>query len=150
MEKTSEFLQRLCRFNSEVRQVIGFTAVSSSAIRERLAAAEDAERDLRGASEWREEAERNLRVSGGLAETARNVWQEAVIEERIARANAETQVWAMIALSGEAKRLQSCWNQSVPANPERQTSTRPTLVGRFFSITRVQDDTYRFFTISHG
>ncbi|MBC8136920.1 MAG: hypothetical protein H8F28_13640 [Fibrella sp.] len=150
MEKTPEFLRRLCRFNDEVRQVIARTAAPSPATRERFAACEDAERDLRGASERREEAERALRVAERLAEAARSAWQEAEIDQRIARANAEAQVWAFIAQSEETTRMQLLWNDPAAAKPTWQApATRPALTNQFFSIARVHDNTYRFFTIAH-
>lgn len=148
MENTSHFLRRLCRFNDEVRSIMGRATAPSAAIQERFAACEEAERDLRVASERRDEAERNLRSAERLAEQARTEWREAEIDERIARAAAETQVWALIAQSGETTRFQWLWD--VPAASARPASPAPSPINRFFSIARVHDDTYRFFTISNG
>ncbi len=151
MEQAPEFLRRLCRFNDEVRQVIARTGTPSPTIRERFTACEEAERDLRSAAVRRDTAERNLRAAERLVEVARNEWREAELDERIARADAEAQVWALIAQSGETTRLQRLWDEPVSAKPTYQAPvTRPALMANpFFSVARVHDNTYRFFTISH-
>lgn len=150
MEKTPEFLRRLCRFNDEVRQRTGSTTILTQATQERFNACEDAARDLNSAAIRKSNAERNLRDAEHLLETARNNWREAELDERIARANAEAQVWALIAQSEETN-LQCLWNEPVTAKPTWQPSqNRPAVPNPFFSIARVHDNTYRFFTISHG
>lgn len=151
MEKTPEFLRRLCRFNDEFRQRISSTTLLTQATQERFNACEEAAQDLNSAAIRKSNAERNLRDAEHLLETARNNWREAELDERIARANAEAQVWALIAQSAETTNLQCLWNEPVTAKLTWQPSqNRHGVANPFFSIARVHDNTYRFFTISHG
>ena len=151
MENTTKFLRRLSRFNEEIRQLMRRTVAPLKAAQEHLQACEEAEQELRVAVGRREEAERTLRKAEHWVHEARAQWCQAELDERIAHAEAETQVWALMAKSEDGTRLEWLWHEPTITSSVRQSvDNRPLLSNCFFSITRIQDNSYRFFTITQS
>ena len=153
MENSNNFLRQLSRFNEEASQII-VRDNNAPLSPDDLAACRNAERDVRGAIEARDSAQRARQQGAGDDNFAAQMrWQEAELDVRIACADAEAQVWAFIAGSDAGVRLAWLWENAGNVTPSatwQAPAKRTPVVQRFFSVGRVRDDSYRLFAIRIG
>ncbi|MBC8142088.1 MAG: hypothetical protein H7Y38_11685 [Armatimonadetes bacterium] len=135
MTENASFLRQLSRFNDDVRR---YRETGSVAVCRQIVACADAECELRAAIHARETAP-------GLT---------AILTERIARAEAETQVGVLIASGDPRADFAKAWRDAEgialppPRNGARHIDSPHG--NRLFSVARVCDNSYRFFTVSAG